>query len=216
VSDTDSFIQEVTEEVRQDRMLGLWKRYGPFVLAGVFLVVAGSAAWQWRISENRAGARVAGGVLSAAAQVEDPAARAEAFAKAVGEVGDAALLAKLGEAAAAAHAGDAARAQAIYAGIAADSSQPKRWAKLAALKSAALSLDTGDTAAALTALEPLAAEGEPYRLLAVELQGVAHVLAGDLKAAETAFRTILDDPNATASLQGRSAEFLRTIGVDPT
>ena len=57
VSHTDSFIEEVTEEVRQDRMFGLWKRYGPYVLAGVFVVVAGSAAWQWRVTEQRTAAR---------------------------------------------------------------------------------------------------------------------------------------------------------------
>jgi len=215
VSHTDSFIEEVTEEVRQDRMFGLWKRYGPYVLAGVFVIVAGAAAWQWRVTEQRAAAREAGGALNAAAQVEDAAARAEAFAAAEPELGDAVLLAKFGEAAAAADAGDAARAQSIYAAVAADGSRPKRWTELAKLKSAALSLDAGDTDAALAALAPLAAEGEPYRLLAIELQGVAHVVSGDLQAARAAFETVLNDPGATATLQGRAAEFLRSIGVEP-
>jgi hypothetical protein len=34
VSETDSFIQEVTEEVRHDRMFRLWKKYGPYAVAG--------------------------------------------------------------------------------------------------------------------------------------------------------------------------------------
>jgi hypothetical protein len=216
VSHTDSFIDEVTEEVRQDRMFGLWKRYGPFVLAGVFVVVAGSAAWQWRVNDQRAAARETGGLLSSASQVEDAAARADAFAQAASGIGDAALLAKFGEAAAAAEAGDAARAQAIYTAIASDAAQPKRWSQLAELKSAALSLNTGQTEAALAALAPLAGEDEPYRLLAIELQGVAHVLTGDMEAAQTAFEAILNDPAATSTLQGRAAEFLRSIGVEPS
>lgn len=215
MSHTDSFIEEVTEEVRQDRMFGLWKRYGPYVLAGVFVVVAGSAAWQWRVTEQRTAAREAGGLLSTAAQVEDAAARADAFAKAIPEVGDAALLAKFGEAAAAAEAGDASRAQSIYAAISADAAQPKRWTQLADLKSAALSLNSGQTDAALAVLTPLVGEGEPYRLLAIELQGVAQALSGDMEAAQAAFETILNDPGATATLQGRAAEFLRSIGVEP-
>lgn len=215
VADTDSFIEEVTEEVRQDRMFGLWKRYGPYVLAGVFLIVAAAAGWQWRVNEQRLAAREAGGVLNAAAQVQDAAARAAAFAEAAPQVGDAALLAKFGEAAAAAEAGDAARAQTIYAAIAADQSQPKRWSQLADLKSAALSLNTGESGTAMTTLAPLTAEGEPYRLLAIELQGVAQVMSGDLEAARTSFETVLNDPAATATLQGRAAEFLRSIGVEP-
>jgi hypothetical protein len=34
LSESDSFIQEVSEEVRQDRMFALWKKWGPYVLAG--------------------------------------------------------------------------------------------------------------------------------------------------------------------------------------
>ena len=30
MSDTDSFIQEVTEEVRQDRMFALWKKWAAY------------------------------------------------------------------------------------------------------------------------------------------------------------------------------------------
>ena len=44
MSETDSFIQEVTEEVRQDQMLRYWKKYGAYVIGGVALIVAGAAA----------------------------------------------------------------------------------------------------------------------------------------------------------------------------
>ncbi len=215
MADTDSFIHEVTEEVRQDRMFGLWKRYGPYILGGVFLIVAGAAAWQWRVNEQRSMAQEAGGALAAASQLEDAAARADAFAMAGTEFAGSAHLAKFGEAAAAADAGDVDRAQEIYAQISADAAQPKRWSALADLKSAALTLDAGETDKALAALEPLAVEGEPYRLLAIELQGIAHALSGDVDAAQKAFETVLNDPGATPPLQGRAAEFLRSIGVEP-
>ena len=110
MADTDSFIQEVTEEVRQDRMFGLWKRYGAYVLAGVFLVVAAAAFWQWRVSEQRAATEEAGGALSAAAQIEEAEARAAAFAEAASEIGDAAPLARFGEAGGGAHRSEGRRA----------------------------------------------------------------------------------------------------------
>lgn len=216
MTDRDSFIEEVTEEVRRDRMFGLWKRYGPYVLGGVVLLVIGAAVWQWRVNEQRAAAQEAGGALSAAAQVEDPAARAAAFEDLVPTIGDAALLARFGEAAAAVDAGEPDRALAIYAQISADPAQPERWTQLADLKAAALKLDLGQTDAALATAQSLAKEGAPYRLLALELQGVAHALAGDVEAARQAFESVLNDPAATTTLKGRAAEFLRSIGVEPS
>ncbi|MEO1531786.1 MAG: hypothetical protein AAFU72_06445, partial [Pseudomonadota bacterium] len=56
MSDTDSFIREVTEEVRQDRMLRYWKAYGPYIIGGILLVVAiaaGLAYWD-ALEEQRA------------------------------------------------------------------------------------------------------------------------------------------------------------------
>lgn len=217
MANTDSFLDEVTEEVRQDRMFRLWKRYGPYVLGAVFLAVAGAAFWQWRASQQEVAAQNAGGALSGASQVDDAAQRADAFVDVIARVGDEpALLAQFGEAAAAGEAGDMERAQAIYAQISADLDLPKRWTALADLKAAALLLDAGDTEAALTAAQPLAAEGEPYRLLAIELQAIAYALSGDAAQAQAAFETILSDPSATPTLQGRAAEFLRSMGVEPS
>jgi fermentation-respiration switch protein FrsA (DUF1100 family) len=42
VSDTDSFIDEVTEEVRRDRLFGLMKRYGWIAALAVLLIVGGA------------------------------------------------------------------------------------------------------------------------------------------------------------------------------
>ena len=38
--------REVDEEVRKDRALTLWNRYGRFLIGGVVGVVAATAAWQ--------------------------------------------------------------------------------------------------------------------------------------------------------------------------
>ncbi|PKP62151.1 MAG: hypothetical protein CVT86_08330, partial [Alphaproteobacteria bacterium HGW-Alphaproteobacteria-8] len=47
MSDSDSFIQEVSEEVRRDRMFRLWKRYAPLVLAAIVLVIGATALSAW-------------------------------------------------------------------------------------------------------------------------------------------------------------------------
>ena len=35
----------VSEEVRRDRMFGLWKRYGPFVIGAIVVFVVGAAVY---------------------------------------------------------------------------------------------------------------------------------------------------------------------------
>ena len=43
--ETDSFIDEVTEEVRRDRLFALFRRFGWIALAIILIIVAGTA---WR------------------------------------------------------------------------------------------------------------------------------------------------------------------------
>jgi hypothetical protein len=45
-NDSDSFIQEVDESMRQDRMLDLAKRWGPWLIGAFVLLLAGVIAWQ--------------------------------------------------------------------------------------------------------------------------------------------------------------------------
>jgi hypothetical protein len=45
-NDTDSFVQEVDEGLRQDRMLDLAKRYGPWLIGVFVVVILGVLGWQ--------------------------------------------------------------------------------------------------------------------------------------------------------------------------
>jgi len=73
VSETDSFIQEVTEEVRKDRMFRLWKKYGPYGVTAVVAVVAVTAGMNWMKHREIQQARDTGGAFLASdiASVED-------------------------------------------------------------------------------------------------------------------------------------------------
>lgn len=46
-NDTDSFVTEVDESLRQDRMLSLAKRYGIFVIGAFLVLIVGILVWQW-------------------------------------------------------------------------------------------------------------------------------------------------------------------------
>ena len=114
MSETDSFIQEVTEEVRQDQMLRYWKKYGLIVIGGVVLLVAAAAGWNWMMAQEEAAAEARGAEFLAAVTGEP-----EQMVTLAGEVdGPASLIAELSAAGVLASDGKADEAIARYAEIA--------------------------------------------------------------------------------------------------
>ena len=108
MSDTDTFINEVTEELKRDRLFALWRRYGAYVIGGIVLIVAGTAAMSWMAHQRTEAARDAGAALLQAAQAGDPAAQATAFEDLALKTKDGpALVARFALAAAPASEGDA-------------------------------------------------------------------------------------------------------------
>ncbi len=66
MSNTDSFIDEVTEEVRRDRLYTLIKRYGWIAILAVILLVGGAAWNEWNKARERARAQAFGDEMMAA------------------------------------------------------------------------------------------------------------------------------------------------------
>ena len=79
MSDTDSFIDEVNEEVRRDRMFNLFRRYGWIAVAAVLLLVGGAAWNELRASQERAQSEAMGDAIVAALNLETASARAAAL-----------------------------------------------------------------------------------------------------------------------------------------
>src|SRR6056297_2951729 len=79
MSDADSFIDEVTEEVRRDRMYLLLRRWG-WIGVVVVLAVVGGAAWnEYRKAQETATAQALGDAILAALEADAPAQRADAL-----------------------------------------------------------------------------------------------------------------------------------------
>src|SRR6056297_3464511 len=135
VSDEDSFIREVTEEVRQDRLFRFWKRYGAVVIGTILVAVAISAGWTWYQQSERAAARERGGMLIAAG--DDPAALGDAVDRLDPP---AEVVAEMRLAAAEAEAGNADAAIARYDRVAEATALGPAYADLARLKAARLAL----------------------------------------------------------------------------
>ena len=79
MSDTDSFIDEVTEEVRRDRLFLLLRRYGWIGIAAVVAIVAGASWREYSRAQDGAAAQALGDSMTMALEIEDASGRAAAL-----------------------------------------------------------------------------------------------------------------------------------------
>lgn len=211
LSETDSFIEEVTEEVRRDRLFSLMRKYGWIVLLAIALIVGGAAFNEWRKARAEAEAEAAGDAILAALRADDPAT---ALAGLAGLGGHAALTGML-TADAALRAGDTAGALRQLEGVAARPDTPRSLRDLARLKALMLADPNVDPAALDAALTELAAPGAPFRLMALEQKAVALTGAGKTSEAVTLYAQILAEPELTPAMRQRVSEMMVTLGADP-
>jgi len=71
VSDTDSFINEVSEEVRRDALYGYLRRYGWIAILVVVLLVGGAAYNEYNKAQTTAASQDAGDQLLTALAQDD-------------------------------------------------------------------------------------------------------------------------------------------------
>lgn len=211
MSETDSFIDEVTEEVRRDRLFKLMRRYGWVGILAMLGIVGGAAYNEWQKARATASAQAFGDAVMAAMEAED---RRAALAAVAGTAPQNALRQFL-LAAEAAEAGDAAGARDMLEALAADPALPESLRALARIKAAILAGPDMAPAERDATLAALAAPGAPFRLLALEQQALALLDAGRRDEAIVLSRQILNEAELTPGLRRRATELIVTLGGDP-
>ncbi|WP_019953900.1 tetratricopeptide repeat protein [Yoonia vestfoldensis] len=213
MSNPDSFIDEVTEEMRREKLFGYLRRYGWIAVLIVLGIVGGTAWNEYRQAQDRAAAEAAGDALLAALAENDEAARATAMSGVAAE-GNAAVIAALLTASTQEEAGDIDAAAATLGAVASDAAAPAIYRDLAAIKAAMLPV--GETPARLAALEALAQPGQPFRLLALEQMAYLTLETGDQPGAVAILRQIAEDAAVTRGLSERVQTLLIALGEDAT
>ena len=226
MTEADSFIEEVTEEVRRDRLFALMRKYGWIAILAVVLIVGGAAWNEWRKASERAAAQALGDAITAALAQPDAAARLQALtalekAGAPGSRPRARVIVDLLIAAQLVEAGKTAEAIDRLDTLARAEATPPLYRDLAALKAeilkggGAASESAGDRDARLQRLRDLATPGRPFRVLALEQIALVQIAAGDRDAAIASLREILDDPAAGQAIVQRSQQLIVALGGKP-
>lgn len=209
VSSPDSFIEEVTEEVRRDRLFGLFRRYGWIGGLLVILVVGGTAWTEWRALRDRDEARLFGDAVLYALDAPDTAARREALA-AVPATGERAALVNLLLASDPAE--DKAATLAALDAVAGDAALPEIWRDLATLRRVDVAGADMPADQRRAALDPIAAPGRAFRPLALELLAYIDIETGAVEAGLARLATLTQDQQAPEGLRRRAEQVILSLG----
>ncbi len=215
MSEQDSFIQEVTEEVERDKLFGYVRRYGWIAILLIILLVGGAAWNEIRKARLTSAAETQGDAILSALDADDAASRNQALAELLEVTPDrSAAVTSLIYAGTAGAGEDANVATAIAEldAVAADSDLALHVRDLAAFKAVLIGAQTLSPDERLSRLASLSAPGGAYRLLALEQTALAQLDAGDTDAAIGTLRDILFDAGVTQGLRQRVSQLIVALG----
>ena len=208
MSETDSFIAEVTEDVRRDRLFGLFRRFGWIPAALIVMIVSGTAYNEWSKSKADKLAQVRGDALLAAMDTVDEVARASALNE-IASQGSENIVAQM----LAAGAKDENSINFLNAVII-NTDQPEYIRDLAKLK---LTMIPGAQTKEqkLKTLDILSQPGGIYRNAAVEILVAFELELGNPNKAIEFLKSHIQDAEASRAQVQRMAELLVALGSEP-
>lgn len=215
MSESDSFLDEVSEEVRRDRLLKFIKKNAVFVIGGLALVLGGTAYNEYSKSQARAMAQARGDAMVNALEMEDSGDRVAALEELLGTAGASAPLVKYQLAAAHALNEDRKSSLEVLSELATDPDLSAAYKDTARLKIAMLGGDLVDAQERATILEQLSAPGHPLRSLAMEQSALVLLKDGDADGAIEIFRELAGDPDTLPGVKERATQMLLVLGAEP-
>jgi len=215
MSNTDSFIEEVTDEVRRDKLYAALRKYGWIGILAVAAIVGGAAYSEYNKAQARAQAEATGDSMLAALQLDESAERAAALALVEVNNPSVSAIVSLMTAAEQSSAGETVSANETLQSVANAQDLPLIYRQIASFKALGLSAAELPVEERRAGYEALSQTGNPLRLLVTEQLGLIDIEAGDTAAALVVFQGIIDDSEATADLQQRSVQLMIALGAEP-
>lgn len=214
MSNTDSFIDEVTEEVRRDRLFALMRRYGWIAVLAVLLIVGGATYNEWRKAQDRQAAEALGDSLLAALEGDDPATRAASLQAIKAPNPGAQAVVDMLAASEMLPDDPAAAAQRLLA-VADRNDVAQVYRQIALLKALSIADSGLDDNQRRDRLQGLALGDGVTRLMALEQLAYLDIAQGDAAAALERLQQVAGDAGATAGLRRRATQVIVALGGMP-
>ena len=215
VSDTDSFLQEVSEELRRDRLYRNIRKYGWLAILLVVLVVGGATYREYLKSKTETAAQLFGTSIINALGEKNIDDRISKLQK-INAPGDNAkvVIAMLLSAELNGSESPALEKSSLST-ITEGSSIDAHYRELLNFKILLGSAETLSLEERASAFEALSKPGNPFRLLAEEQLALIELEQGYIDNAVEKISQILLDAELTAGLRNRATQMMIALGKDP-
>lgn len=212
MSNPDSFIEEVTEEVRRDRLFRLFRKYG-WIGIVIVLGIVGGAAWnEWTKARDAARAEAFGDAVIDALDHGTPEERIAALAAVPADGEQAGLLQLI---LASDPDEDQATTLAALEKVATDMRLAVSYRDLATLRRVLVAGSGMALADRRAALAGIAVAGRPYRTLAEEQLAYLLIEEQNVAGAIAALTALTQDQEASGALRARAGQVITALGGTP-
>ena len=210
MSNPDSFINEVTEELRRDRAFAYLRKYGWIAVLLVLLIVGGTGWNEWRKATERASAENFGDAVLAALENDASADRLRALSQ-IDTTGAQAGLVQLLSAGEMMQ-DDRGAALAALKAASEDTSLPDAYRQLAALKRIVAAGSEIPLAERESVLAGLSQPGQPMRPIAMEQTALLQLEQGNRETAIEILTDLLSQSDVSDALRRRVTQLLSALG----
>ena len=216
--DSDTFVREVDEELRRDRVTSVMTRYGWYIIGGVVLILAAIGGWIWWQSRQ---AELAGQQSEKLIQVIEQIERNNAKG-AAGTIDELAasdqqgyrIAALFTRANAQISTGAVPAAVETLKGIAADADAPQPYRDAALIRQTQLEMDNLPPAQLEQRLRPLAQAGNAWHGSAGEMLAVALIRQQKFQEAGRVFEAMAKDMSVPDTIRARAIQMASSLGID--
>lgn len=213
-----TFVQEVDENLRRDRVRDFFKQNGSWLIAALilFLALCAGIIWYQQHRENRTEAEVE---QLATIDKDIGVGNSEKVPQQLNELSKSGskgvrATALLTQAALALQQNNSKLAIETYKKISEDSSLPDAYRNAAIIRQTALEFDQLQPQQVIARLQPLVKDGDPWFGSAGEMTALALIKQGKTNDAGQLFARIARDQNAPPSIRNRSIQISGSLGVD--
>jgi hypothetical protein len=215
---SETFVREVDENLRRDRLRDTAKKYSGWIIAAVILFLAASGGyiyWQdYQRKQNEKAVEQIAQVFTdiSKGRVQTAPARLDSLSKDHSKAVRAA--AGFGRAAIAIEQNDSKLAISKFRGMAEDKSLPKPFRDLALIRQTALEFDSLKPNEVIARMQPLTKPGTPWFGSAGELTAMALIKQDKKAEAGRLFAAIARDEQVPETIRGRAVQMASSLGVD--